>query len=114
MACKLPCVSDLKRRVEIQKPNCTQDEGGGQIVSWEQIAKPYAKIVPVSASQKLWAKSLDHHVSHKVTIRYSKSLDLSIAERILYDGRIFQIHGFRNLNEENRYYEIDCMEGVES
>lgn len=109
---RLGTVGKLRKRIVIQSQTRTMDDTGGNTVTWGTFATVWAEIEPKSANQVLWSMSLQHRVTHKVTIRQLVGVDSSM--RILYGSRIFQIHGFRNLEEFGRFMEIDAEEGQAS
>lgn len=114
MSCKKACVENMNRRISLEKEVRTQDEIGGNSVQWVEISKMWARIEPKTANQIQWSAQLQHRVTHRITVRYARSLILDSSQRIIFDGRIFHIQGFRNVEEQNLLYEIDCEEGKAS
>lgn len=113
MGCKTS-IQNLNRRITLEEPQLIQDDIGGSEKTWVLISKLWSKIEPKSASQVKFSEQLQHRVTHKITVRYFKSPSLKIDQRIIYDNRIFQIKGFRNLMEQNQFFEIDAEEGSAS
>ena len=104
------CIKDLRHRIVIQDVEQLSDGHGGYNETWVTFATVWAKVVPVSAQEKWRAENLDHEVTHRITIRYLANITSSM--RISFDGRIFHVKGFRNLEERDRYIEIVAKEGV--
>jgi SPP1 family predicted phage head-tail adaptor len=117
MSKKCGCtIGKLNRKITIEELNRASDGYGGFDESWMTLETVWAKIEPISAKQRFFADKLEHNVTHIITIRYDSTLfsNLNNNQRILYDSRYFQIHGFINIKEENRYIEIMAKEGMNS
>jgi len=99
----------LRHRITIQELSLSDDGRGGHTESWSTFKEVWAKIEPVSASQKWMAQQLEHHISHKIVIRAISGL--SIDMRIKFGSRFFQIHSFRDIEERGKIVEIMAMEG---
>lgn len=106
-------IADLKHRITFQQLTNTPDGQGGFTEAWANIAsvpEVWAKVEPVSASERFFSQQIQPLVTHKVTIRWRNDLNASM--RISHEGRIFQIHGIRSLDEERFWTLIDAQEGV--
>lgn len=116
MACKSNCksslvsASELRHRVTFQDKTVTPDGAGGQTEEWAVVASAWAKIEPVKSYERFVALQTETHVSHKITIRYNPIV--TTAKRILFDGRVFDITGVINVNEDNVAMVITAMEGT--
>jgi SPP1 family predicted phage head-tail adaptor len=116
MACNSSCkaslinASELRHRVTFQRTKQTEDTAGGFTESWIDIASVWAKIEPVKSYERFVAMQTETHVSHKITIRYNK--DVTTAKRMLFDGRVFDITGVVNVNEDNIAMVITAIEGT--
>lgn len=111
MACKLPCASKFRDRVTLQTKARASDDMGGSVDSWSDTATFWAKMTPLSANQRLYAKRLEHNVTHKLTTRYRSDISVSIDQRISWDNRIFQIQKIIDIDERKLFLEIECVEG---
>ena len=103
-------IGKLREFVTIQTPTESDDGFGGKTVTWGTFAQVWARIDPITASQKWHANQLEHNVSHKVTIRELAGLTSSM--RISWESRIFHVRDFRELGERDRWVEIMAEEGV--
>lgn len=103
---------EMRHRITIQQRSLASDGIGGSTETWSTLATVWSKIEPMSAGQVAWASSLEHRVTHKITIRYRS--DLTSDMRIQYGGRIFHVKGYRNLEERNLWTEINAEEGAPS
>lgn len=106
-------VGEMNRRIQIEYPVSTQDDTGGfESVEWQPFKTVWAHIEPLKVTQQLWSESLQHRVTHKVTIRYLKGLKSDM--RFVFEGRYFQIQGFRDIEESHRFMEVMAEEGKAS
>lgn len=103
---------DLRHRITVERSTETRDDYGGQTVAWTTRFSAWAKITPMSTSQILYARQLEHRVSHKIVIRFRD--DIEIDDRISYDSRIFHVRGYKNVEERDRWLEIEAEEGAAS
>lgn len=106
------CSKDLRWRITIEQLVLSDDGQGGHSESWSTLATPWAKLEPLSASQIWHAQQLEHRVTHKITIRYRNDIESNM--RILFEGRIFHIKSFRDLESQKRFTEIMAEEGAPS
>lgn len=100
----------LRELITIEQPTRTTDNQGGATIAWSTFSQVWARIEPLSASQVLFSQSLQHRITHRVTIRELSGV--TTAMRITYGSRTFQIHGIRDLEEKNRFVEIAAEEGA--
>jgi SPP1 family predicted phage head-tail adaptor len=105
-------IGELKHRIQIQRETQEPDGQGGQEVSWSDVATVWAKIEPVSASERLYTRQIQYQRTHKVIIRYLAGLtdDVNNNYRFLFDGRTFQIKGIYKLDEDKFWLKIDAEE----
>ena len=101
----------LRERITIQQPEKVRDSGGGYNVTWADVKTVFAYIEPVSFGTKIRAEQLEHNVSHKIIVRHQVAEFVRSDYRIIFQGRIFQIKGFRNIEERGRFIEIMANEG---
>lgn len=105
-------VGEFRKRIIIQTPTRVSDSQGGAAQTWSTFATVWAKIEPRSASQGYKGQALYQDTTHVITVRQPPVLALTTAMRILYGARLFQIHGFINEGERNRFTVIQAEEGV--
>jgi SPP1 family predicted phage head-tail adaptor len=105
-------VGKLSKRIVIQTPTEASDGQGGFTSSWGTFATVWAEIEPISAAQQYFAAQLQHRVTHKITIRTLASLTTKM--RISFESRVFQLHSWRELKEDNRFMELMAEEGAGS
>jgi SPP1 family predicted phage head-tail adaptor len=113
MSCKKKInIGKLNKRVIFEKRDLSDDGVGGQDETWTEFQRAWASLEPVSAWQEYQAMRNKKRVTHKVTCRYFPGLKVDM--RITFGERIFQIHGIKNVDEDNRIYELKTEEGTPS
>lgn len=106
-------VGEMNRRIDIEYPESVVDDTGGfEPVEWKHFKTVWAHIEPLKGTQVLWSQTLQHRVTHKVTIRYLKGLKSDM--RFIFEGRVFQIQAFRDIEESHRFMEVMAEEGKAS
>lgn len=106
---------DLRRQIDLQTRATAQDTFGGQSTTWTTAYTVWAQITPLTGRELLAAQAVRSEVTHTITVRWRTELadPMALAAmRALYNGRIFNIHGARNLDERNRTIELDVSEGL--
>lgn len=98
----------MRHSVVIQSESRTPDSRGGASKTWSTTATVFANIRPASAREGYQAGQLQGAVSHVVSARWITGIRPKM--RILWGSRIFQITGVRNLDEESRIMQLDCVE----
>jgi SPP1 family predicted phage head-tail adaptor len=102
-------VGGLRHQVSLQKPSYARDTGGGTAKTYTTLAKLYAKIKPVSGSEKYRQGQVQETVTHHVTVRFRS--DIGTDMRIQYQARNFNIKHIRNVDERDRFLLLMCNEG---
>lgn len=101
-------VSRLRHRVTIEEVTQTTDGQGGYTETWAEIGKAWADIKPLKAYEKFQAAKFEVPVSHKITMRYRT--DITEANRLVYDNRVFEIKGILNEDEDSAFLIISAIE----
>ena len=102
--------SRLRQRLTLQKETRVSDGAGGYSRSWQDIADLWAEIIPLSGKERLFAEQIEAPISHKILLRYRS--DITPDNRLVFEGRIFNIRYVFNVNENNEALEILAEEGV--
>jgi SPP1 family predicted phage head-tail adaptor len=108
MSCDL-CAGKLRHSIVIQKFIGNKTPAGGWLNDWNDYATVKAYIKPISGNERLYAMRLESSVTHKIYIRYRN--DVNASNRINYKNRLFNIKYVINIEEMNRWLELDCEEG---
>lgn len=102
----------LRHRITIQKPGRARDPvTGGWIDGWTEVARPWASIEPLSAREFIAAQASQSAVTARIVIRYRPDIDATM--RILYRGRVYNIHGvLADPKSGLEYLTLPVSEGV--
>jgi|SRR5450830_567838 len=106
---------DLRRRIALQERGEAKDILGQPSTTWNDVGTVSAQIAALSGRELLAAQAVHVEVTHMVTIRYQKQFSSSrrmAAMRLLYDGRIFNIHASMDPDERHQMIELSCSEGL--
>lgn len=99
-------IGDFKHQVELQRLSDSTDEMGFHKEEWSTIAKLRCKI---DFDDRLIRETFKDDgidtVSVKIiTIRYFNGL--TIKDRLVYKGDVYEIYSIYNINEEDRFLRI--------
>ena len=103
-------IGRMRFEVELQKPTNTRDAGGGITESYTTLSNLYADIKQTRGSESLRQGQVKEQTTHVFTIRYRR--DIGTNYRILYDSDFYNIRNINNLDNRNRYLELECELGV--
>jgi SPP1 family predicted phage head-tail adaptor len=109
-ACTL---SDLRHVVEIQSESASGDGGGGQTGPWASpaiVATVRARVEPLRGDERPRAMQIEAALTHRVTIRHRP--DVTARMRLIFDTRIFNIRAVIDVQEQGRFLDLMCEEGV--
>lgn len=82
---------ELRHKVDLQEPVIVQDPDTGEMeTTWQTVARPWAKIAPMSGREFLAAAAEQSEVRGKITIRYRGDVDATM--RIVHRGKWYAIH----------------------
>jgi SPP1 family predicted phage head-tail adaptor len=107
--------SDLPHRVRIQTPSSyASDGGGGQRVTWADLATVWAAITPGAGREFMAAQQLQPDLTHSVTIRYR--IGVTPKQRLLCKTggrtRSFTVHSVVDVDEAHEQLMLLCSEIV--
>lgn len=95
----------LNKKIEIMELTQVSDGSGGYENILTSVMTVWANIRPVFGREKWQAQA---EISHKVIVRYSPKINR--AQVISYNNKIYDIQYLININEENRFLEIQVLE----
>ncbi len=96
---------DLDRRIAIERATVTVNGYNEEVRSWTILATVWAAVWPIADGERWRAGEVGATVTHRFRIRWSSTVsDITPADRISFDGRIFEISGSK---------EIGRREGIE-
>jgi SPP1 family predicted phage head-tail adaptor len=113
MATDCICARELNKRIELQKVAESADSGGfgDATPTWSHFRNASAKIETTGAREFYRASQTFSQMTHLLTIRYLKGL--TTKHRVKYGTRIFGITGIINVNEDNRWLRLACLEAAD-
>lgn len=101
-------IAELRHRIVFERVAKVTDGMGGWTTVWSTVATVWAKVEPVSASERIYSQRIETQRSHKVVIRYRN--DITTDMRFTYSGRTFQVKGVSIPDERKVYLFIDAEE----
>ena len=104
-------LGDMRTRVTFQVASRVQDEIGGFTETWNNISpnpQMWGYLAATSSRERLFSQQMQYQRSHVLATRYRS--DLTTDMRMTYEGRTFQIKGFKNPEERNYFLIIDLEE----
>nr|PZN87051.1 MAG: head-tail adaptor protein [Pseudomonadota bacterium] len=101
-------IGALRRRLRLEAPSYTSDEGGGAIVAWNPVTTLWAEVIPLSGGEELRADGLQSIAKYEVRIRYRA--DISPEMRFVFDGRVLEIQAVRDIEGRRRWLSCLCEE----
>ena len=109
MGSAAPCIGELRHRGAIERRADTPDAAGGRRAGWKHHVWAWAKLEPLTGSERLRAMGLEADVVHRITMRYVDDVDASC--RFVLGSRVFDIKVVRNLEERSEWLELLAVEG---
>ena len=104
--------SKLRHPVEIQKRTQVQDSTTGEIThTWARLKMVWASVEPLSAREFIAAQAGQSQITARIVIRYRDDVDATM--RILFRGKIYNIHGvLPDADSGLEYLTLPVSEGV--
>lgn len=104
-------IGELIHPIAIEALRESEDGQGGTTDDDWYTLKPlvFSHIRPLTGDELTTAQQVDPRVSHEITLRYDR--DIQARQRVVYQGRIFNIVGPPiNVDERNRELRLRCVE----
>lgn len=101
--------ADLDRFITLERATSTQDDYGSEVKVWATLgpAKIAANYKPVSDGEKMSAGEVGSMLSARFTIRYDSAwADVSALDRLVFEGKIFDIWGCKEVEGRRQFIEI--------
>lgn len=108
MARDCPAFVALKHRVTLQRISRAEDGQGGFTETWDDIATLWASIEPLKGYERMQAMQLKTPTTHRVRLRYRA--DVTTKDRLIYDGRAFDVAEAINEGEAKLWLRLSCVE----
>ena len=108
-------IGKMNRRLHFQTQTRTSDGAGSSSVSYSDSFTTFGMITPKTGRENLFGDQLEENITHIIKIRYRT--DVSHKNRIQFrpdsnTTRTFNIKRVLNVNDRNRYLDLQCVEGV--
>lgn len=101
---------ELKRRIRIQQQSATQDEYGQPIESWGDVLACWAAIKSATSKEVYAASGFTSQITHKITIRFPRDIEIGSNMRVLFGSRVFLIQTVPNPDEGIQELNLMCLE----
>lgn len=89
---------DLDRRLRIERAVLTRDGFGEEIAVWGLLAGVWAGKRDVSDRERIASAEVAAEITTRFVIRWSPDVaDVNPKDRIVFDGRIFDISGVKEI-----------------
>ena len=99
----------LRHKVQLVSRNAAQDTFG-QPTGYAVYATPWASIDSTQGTEVYRAQQYTSDVSHVVTIRWTPNWTPKSKDRVIFGSRTFDIRAVLNVEERNRYWQLQCVE----
>lgn len=100
----------LRQIVRIERQSIARDDRGQDVATWGLVATVAADIHPLAGRELERAAQVSAETTWRAILRFSPGLDLTPADRIVYQGRTLEIIALKNVGERNQMLEIDLKE----
>lgn len=98
----------LDRRITIQGKIVTQDDFGGEVVTWADVATVWAEELELHGLERYALRQFVGHALRTFRIRWSAAVAVVTTEhQVVYNGRTFDITDVREIGRREGI-EIDC------
>lgn len=100
----------LRHSVTIERPPATLDDAGEQTGAWTKVIDMRASIEPLSGRELQLAREMFADQTHRIKAYFTPGLDATM--RVKFGTRYFNILSVLNIEERNRWLQIECQEIV--
>lgn len=101
-------VADLRHRVTLEQAVLTSDGAGGSTITWSPLKTIWAKIKPITGRETFERHKSETAMTHKITLRYDGTPAPGM--RLTKETRCFRILSVIDLDEKNRWLQLDVRE----
>lgn len=100
----------LRHKVQIQSRSATKDGFGQESMTWTTALTVWADIQPLSGRELIAAQAQMAETTHTVVIRYRAGI--TPANRVVYQGRVFNVLSVIDEDMRHRTLSLLCSEGL--
>jgi len=101
-------IGELSRRVTLERPDRTEDGGGGASVTWTPIATVWAAVTAAAAGEITATDDVASRVRHVLRIRWRA--DVRAGWRAVLDGRALRIRASVDRDGAKHWLVLDAEE----
>ncbi len=101
-------VGSLRYLVSIEDYTESDNDYGEEIKSWSRYVYAYARISPLSGTEKYISAEKHATATHQITIRYVSGVEPKM--RIVFGERIFEIVSVINVGERDKMMQLIVTE----
>ena len=98
----------LRHRVELHYPVKVVNDFGEEEWGYALMARVWARVSPLSGSERLEAMELEAKVDHEVEIRYREGV--TAQSRVVFGDRVFGVQAVINPDHRDRRLLLMCEE----
>lgn len=98
----------LNQRATIRAQTLTPDGGGGYTESWDVVATLWARLAPVSGTDRVAADHLESRARHKLTLR--RNTVIAAGQRAEIGTRLFAIRAVLDPGPQSALVTLLCEE----
>lgn len=103
-------IGKLDKRIEIGNVEEVRQDNGRYVESFVPFHKCWARVHPLSGTERFDAQQIQSELSHRVEIRYYPGIMPQM--KIKYGDRQFNIESVIDLEEQHREMYLNCSEVV--
>lgn len=105
----------LRHFVTVQRQTGARDTTGAETDTWTTLFQAYASVEPWigssrSGREEFLRNQLQALDYTRITFRYNDVQGMNPKDRILFNGRYFDIQALNNRDERNELLEVVCKE----
>ena len=98
----------LNRRATVRAQTLTQDGGGGFTVAWDVVAIVWARLEPLSGTDRVNADKLESRVRHRIIVRRSNAS--AAGQRVEIGVRTFAVDALLDEGPQSPFLTLLCEE----
>jgi SPP1 family predicted phage head-tail adaptor len=101
-------ISDVSKRVALERPERELDDGGGVTITWTQVAVVWASIRSAATSESAAGDDLTARTAHELRLRWRD--DVRPGWRVIHESRALRIRSAIDRDGAKRWLHLDCEE----
>lgn len=100
----------LKHKITFQKHTCIEDSNHVSKDEWQDVCTVWCSMNNLFGKEYWSAKQYQAENTVEFIIRYGAYKNLSVKDRINFNGKLFNISSIDNVKYENKFIKIKAME----